>query len=199
MSEALTEIQQGLVMSCMNLAFKMAHQHYLRTRRPHEDCESDAMLGLCRAARSFDPSLGFRYTTHAYQGIRGALSHGYVCWKRTAPERHAATLTPLTDGGEKLRGGLAVFELAWPSHDLTDTGPDDRTTAVIQQALACCFPRERSVIRWRLFTEGKVPSYRECGKRLNLSSQRAVQLYKRGLRRIRDALRRAGIDRADAA
>ena len=72
----LSEQRRELVIQHRTLASKLAKQ-FFRERgfrwAEWDDVESAAMLGLCEAARGFDPSRAQSFTTYAYIRIRGEM------------------------------------------------------------------------------------------------------------------------------
>jgi RNA polymerase sigma factor (sigma-70 family) len=69
----LTAEQQQLVNDNLALARHVARPFRLRWRQQADDITSAAVLGLCEAAASFDPSRGLKFVTFAHRRIRGAV------------------------------------------------------------------------------------------------------------------------------
>lgn len=77
----MTDAQRDLVEANIQLAYKLIH----KTPRPHqstsvldiEDIGQCAILGLIAAAKRFDPSRGWRFSTYAATRIRGAILDAY--------------------------------------------------------------------------------------------------------------------------
>lgn len=59
----------------MPLAMKLAGEYAREHRVPVDDMLSAAYLALCRAAKGFDPTRGFAFSTYAYRSICRALHH----------------------------------------------------------------------------------------------------------------------------
>lgn len=75
--EPLTLEQQRLVEENQGLV-GWTIGRYFKSMLPHEeeDARQDGMIGLCAAARKFDPSKGFRFATYAPNWIRQAIQRG---------------------------------------------------------------------------------------------------------------------------
>lgn len=70
MAEALTAEQKALVEGCIGLAYQVARNWYKRVSGAGLRVDPDEFVAvcyeaMCRAARTFRPELGFRFTTHA--------------------------------------------------------------------------------------------------------------------------------------
>jgi len=74
--ESLSEKNAVLVLRNMNYARKLARQFYYSRKNlgiEMEEFESTALLGLCDAARRYDPSKGIHFQTFCYFRIRGSM------------------------------------------------------------------------------------------------------------------------------
>lgn len=71
MMTPLTEEQRLMVEENINLAYKMAWDLYKRCRVfPIEDVKQICCMGLCRAVKNYDPSLGTTLSTLAYISMK---------------------------------------------------------------------------------------------------------------------------------
>lgn len=69
----LTREQQALASTCYRMAESMARYHSRRWLAVREEMRSTAYLALCRAARSYRPEAGVKFSTFAYTCIVRAL------------------------------------------------------------------------------------------------------------------------------
>ncbi len=83
----LTKEQQTLVKSNLGLARGVAHYFARKTEVPYDDLFQLACLGLTRAVRRWDKSLGYTFSTNAMPFIRGEVTH----WLRDKKEDAIAT------------------------------------------------------------------------------------------------------------
>ena len=76
----LSEAEQKLVVSHSHIAEYAAYSAISHTRGytgcfTKEDLESIAYWGLCVAAKDFDPSKGFQFSTYASRKVKGYIQH----------------------------------------------------------------------------------------------------------------------------
>lgn len=206
----LTAAQADLAAANVRLAYKEARKLWasseLARRLPsREDCEQEALRGLCRAAEGFRPELGFRFSTYATRCIRRAVLEaardaglirvprylqegGRV--DRTSPGcRRAAALVlqvwqmPADDGGEEL-------EPAAP--EAPDAAELAEALGRLAEALRSLSPRQREALRLCFGLDGLGErTYAEAGRQLGVCRERVRQLRERALVRLFREMRRA--------
>ena len=71
----LTKEEAEFAATHVRLAYSEAHKFSRRTNIPYDDLIGAAHIGLCKAAKRFDPSRGFKVSTYAVSLIRGELLH----------------------------------------------------------------------------------------------------------------------------
>jgi hypothetical protein len=69
----LDDDQRGIVVQYLPLAFSMAAKNASRFPRHREDIFASALLGLCQAAATFDPTRGINFAVHARRRVVGAI------------------------------------------------------------------------------------------------------------------------------
>lgn len=170
------------------------------TRRYHvgsmerEDLVSWGLLGLYQAARVWDASRNFRFSTLAWKVIERTISRGVQ--REWHPEEAQATVSldemiaPYSAEGDETSLGQM---LADPSAEATSRALD--TMVLIRSALDRLPAQERDLIRQR-FYEGR--SCAEIGARTGRSRQTVHLREKSILRRLRQDLRPAFVEHGAA-
>jgi RNA polymerase primary sigma factor len=166
-----------------------------------EDLNQAAMLGLMRAAQSFDPSRGTRFSTYASvwarQFVRRAIekeartirvpSHVLQSLGRRKREAERGETTPELTACEA--AALRALGVAWLDHDEeqacepadTKDGPveaagvQERNQA-IHDAVGRLPGRLRTIVERRFGLGCEVENLREIGARLGLTGERVRQL-----------------------
>ena len=171
---------------------------------PHPDpamCESDALLGLLRASRSFDPTVGTfggyarRKIEWAIQdGLRDRADHLSRHHRRMVkaglaadPGEPVSIETPVRDGSRSSHAEPFVLADVLPSADLH---VDRDVQITVQDALASLDSRAGAVVRMKYHDW----AWQDIADLLGVGETRVCQLYRQGLRELRAAL---GIDTAE--
>ncbi len=197
----LTPAQQALSLTCLGRAYQLALKHASGTRRPLEDCQSDAMLGLVESARRYDPAFlcngkPVLFITYASSYISYYLLDGLTEWRKRTPERTAVTLTPYSDGWSGYGDGLPVPELAWPEHG-KEEGPDPEIVRKVRACLARLPERERRFVERRLMAQDEDRlTLSELAEEFGCCKERARQIGQLGLAHLATYLRHRGITSA---
>lgn len=77
---SLTKEQQVMVESHLRLAVRFAFKYSVMLKLRRDDLESEAMYALCRAARTYDPNKGYKFTTYA---VTAMINSFYALLKKT--------------------------------------------------------------------------------------------------------------------
>lgn len=186
----LTPTQRLLVADNILLAQKLANTTYYRARHllDLQTCTDHALDGLIRAAQTFDPARGIRFSTYATNGIRFALKRVWqeLYDSRGNPRRRPWLLTDLDlpeddDTGTDLWSQL----LARDDPDQGERLDLTEEVARVKRALRRLPLRERLVLRLR-FLRGL--ALRETAGRIGVSFERVRQLQAQALERVRQKL-----------
>lgn len=92
----MTSEQQALVTNNMKLAYKVAHKwksQWLRHGMEFEDLTQTCLLGLCRAAHTYDPSRGVAFSTYATRVMDNEV-FAELKKRRHYMDRNIATVDP---------------------------------------------------------------------------------------------------------
>jgi len=141
------------------------------------DLHQAALEGLCRAAQTYDPSVG-AFSTYAFYWVRKLL------WR----EVRAARTVSLP---ERCYLHGAEDEEPWvPAPESVESLPDDSGGAPedfldLREALRCLPVDLRTAVR--LYGEGV--SFQEIGRELGVSTTTAFRLYRAAIQRLRKCLR----------
>jgi len=71
----LSKDEQAFAQEHVRLAYSEAHKFSRRTGIPYDDLIGAAHIGLCKGAKRFDTSMGFKPSTYLVSLIRGELLH----------------------------------------------------------------------------------------------------------------------------
>jgi RNA polymerase sigma factor (sigma-70 family) len=180
----LSPAQQELVERNLNIA-RVVARTFLRKWRRHltiEDLDQLAMVGLCRAAASYDPAKGYSFSGHAWRHCRWHLLRWLPFEKLVRVPEHAldtheaprwAQVPASYEGGPL---GYGPFEPVAPEPE----APDERI-ALVRAAVARLPRLERETIEAELSGKSQDDIARERGR-----SRGAVSNHHcRGVRRLR--------------
>lgn len=167
----MTPEQEALVSENLKLAFWMANR-YRRADRDEADLESEAQLGLVKAAIEYDPSRGGNFGAFAASVIKFRF---FAYFKRTRKQERETSLFLHDQNGEEIERR----ELR------TDPDPCAPVMhAQVRRAVAALGPRHRDVVlRW---LAGR--TLEEVAVDLGVSRARCGQLEKAAMRTLRKAL-----------
>ncbi len=154
-----TATYHQLVEDNHNLIFAFCNKYNL-DRSEYYDL---AAIGLCKAAMTFDPSLGFRFSTLAYRCMFNELTREERKKKVRNPDNVATVPLQVFEDEDDDRS-LRL----WNGMDFTE---DIHSSIDVERFRRSLNDRETTVLRGRLM--GK--PYRDIGEELGLSHQ-AVQL-----------------------
>jgi RNA polymerase sigma factor (sigma-70 family) len=152
---------------------------------PHVDAdalESDALLGLLMAARSFDPERGVAFTTYAAKRIHGAMLDGLRGRQGCSRGRRPPVVMSLakrvldTDGREVTLGDVL-------SENQEPVGAALECHEQVEHLLSCVQTTERRMVREYYFDE---LTQDEIGARHGMSASRVSQRLKAACERMRE-------------
>jgi RNA polymerase sigma factor (sigma-70 family) len=134
---------------------------------PYAEALQAGRIGLWRAIMRFDPSRGYAFSTYAWPSI---VHH---VWRAVKVHTRASSSTPLAACSEWQRIASvdpATLEVAWSVHD------------TLHELVTRLSERLQRVIVSRYGLDGQDSRfYREIGKRLGVSGERARQLHTEAL------------------
>lgn len=150
-------------------------KRYLGRGLAIDELVAEGNIGLIQAATTYDPARGARFLTFAKlwitQAIRGAVRKSYA--RRCATLDEASLASPESSNGAEAHD-LAAFV----------------TRAIEQVTNRQCY---RDILKHRLGLYcGESWSLRATGEAVGLSDERVRQVEQEYLRRIREAIERAG-------
>jgi RNA polymerase sigma factor (sigma-70 family) len=180
--ERLTDEQRDFIEGHLGLTATFAIR--ANPRRDCEDSLQDAVFGLARAVRTFDPSKG-RFSTYAARPIAEAILKGV--------EESGVIRVPFRAGrrptdGPRVAEAAALARRARPFSSLEaeagvrfdpphrEPEPDQATVEAVQGVLSTLPGRLREVLCLRMAGQG----LREVAEAMGVSSTRVQQLEARG-------------------
>ena len=174
-----------------------------------EDLFTAGFCGLMRAAKKYDPSRGIKFVTFAYYDIMGAVTdainnEGHAirvsdAVRRVLKERGeglsfrdtiSLDATVHTDDGNEV-SLLQTLEVPSEVPGPLDLAIERSEIEELDQSVIRLPDNERMVIimRYGLFGSG-IHTLAEVGERLGVSPQRAYQLEKKAIKRLRNNISR---------
>lgn len=201
-----------------NLRLVMAHaRKYRGATVPYADLVQEGVVGLIRATDKFDPERGVHFATYASWSIRQALSEAVRKAASPAylPARDARRAIQLRrEPGSAQQHEVRLLHAVAPATSLETTASEDGAplrdrlvdpaaqdpyddvarvdaTATVRDRLRRLPQREADVVRMRYALDGgSEKSFAEIGDELGVSAERARQLERRAIERLRadDAL-----------
>lgn len=180
--ERLTDEQRDFIEGHLGLAGLLAIR--ANPGRDADDSFQDAVFGLARAVRAFDPSKG-KFSTYAYRPIReevgvGLETAGVVRVPRRGGRR--PTDSPATVAAAALARRTVTFSsleaetgIKFDPPHVAD-GPDAETIEAVRRVLATLPARSRDVLRMRM--DGM--TFVAIGAALGITQERARQIEARG-------------------
>lgn len=144
---------------------------------PHEDLISFGNIGLCKAAKLFDPSRGFKFSTFAYKIINQEISTGI------AEECYGVTRSHIADSHYKKPELLEplktvslpeYFEKMYPTeHTIEELDAKidfNRLRTILKSLLPRLTRRQQEIItqRWGLNSSKEIKTQTETAKILGL-------------------------------
>ena len=185
----LTTEQQRLAADNMPLARWHANVFSLKTQFDFDDCLGEALIGLCNAARLFNPNFlvkgsdtPVRFSTYATWAIRSRLARMLEV-ERRRPDDKALGLAAGSvghDGYGKTRRGEAFVDPPAPQE--VPKVEMDEVRKDLRLALSGCSYRQARVLHWK-FVDGM--NLAQIGERLGLSRERVRQIQVAALSRVR--------------
>ena len=157
-----------------------------RGRMTLAEARQIARIGVWKAARGFDPSHGFAFSTFAHR----CCLHQFLSEKQgniVAAPRQKADKDLDPDRQQKLHAARRRPAPLFPEHSQHREDYAGRlvTQEEAQQALSLLNKRARLVVKLR-FWHGL--TFREIGERLGVTHQRVTQLYCRAMKRVRQKM-----------
>lgn len=154
----------------------------------YEDLVQNGNLGLIRAAETFESERGFKFSTYAEYWVKTAIGR--------AIENHGRTIRIPVHAQAKMRAaGRYVHRHGQEVHENDIRSDEDvehavdvsRLSSEVRLALSVLLPRERQVLLLRE-TSISEPTFDDIGASLGISRERVRQLYKRAIRKVREAM-----------
>lgn len=179
----LTEVQRALVEKNVWLAWYVARKLFRRIdavrRLGIEDVRQIATVGLIRAAVSFDPARGIKFSTYAAKAAKREI------WRQVANQSYMVSLPdyffrPTTghrhidqaQAAMRNRGSTTRMESEIAARD-SKASRDEHDTPPLAQLLKLLPQRSRRILFWRFWLD---LTLEDCGRRLGVTKARVQQI-----------------------
>ncbi len=130
---------------------------------PVDDLFQEARIAVDKALRSFDPGRGVRELTYVYFCVSRRIWECLRC--------HYKKTRYIMFCDELLSNAMHEMGIEDPSPELLD----------LKEGLKVLKPKEKEIV----WSHVRGMTYRQIGKKYNLSSQRIQQIYARALRKMK--------------
>lgn len=133
--QPMTDQQRELVVQWMRLAFRLVNSMNIR-KQDREDAAQDALVQMCKASYSFDPSRGKKFSTYVGRAVMQGAARGRKRWHRRE------------------------FTTNEPSIEVAVAPPEETSlfsAEQIERAVQSLKPRMRRLLRLRYGLDGETP------------------------------------------
>ena len=185
--------EQTRILQNEKLAISLAHRYarqYLG-RHDYDDLVQAARLGILEAARTYDPSRGTAFSTHAYNRARYAISHQL---KKNTGIIHIPYNAEHDDSIEK----PICTNLPDRWEEFAVTGENALSASegrvVLEGLLSSLTERQRQVLELVFFEQY---TYDEVADELSITRQTAHTTATRALKKLRDMALKHNIELSD--
>ncbi len=172
--------RERMITGNLGLVYDQVGRFFGKGHPQFEDFVSAGTLGLIKAVDGFDTGRGFKFSTYAYWQIRGALT-AHTRVERMQEER-IADLRHMLEGSRVRRG----FKWVYNTERCADPGPHKQAVAEAVGGLSLLPDRLRRVLELRYL---KGLTFRQVGREIGVSHERARQLQEEALVLVRQKMR----------
>jgi RNA polymerase sigma factor (sigma-70 family) len=183
--------------SCRDMAVSLARPYAKRERArvDYSDALCNAIYHLWRAARGFDESRGYEFTTYAYHAISNGLMRDYrmsrgLCREYPRRKRRQSIDAKLRRAAYIDSDDMVVDRSPQPDVELAEIEQYEFDVVRVQDAVQFIGEQNKEIFFRRVAGEGM----KEIGASLGLSKQRIQQIEKNAIKeiRVRCGLRECG-------
>lgn len=165
----LTRKQQRMVTDNLGLVGSIMKRFHLAGRPDHEDFFQLGVIGLMKAARTFDEGRGWRFSTHSYRCIRNEIFGGLRLEKKSVPSVQADDFTLDAIPERPTVCGQDLDDLYAALHRLK--------------------PRNRKIVIEHFgLLGGRPKTYKKMGEAHGMSKQRIEQIANASVQEMREFL-----------
>lgn len=196
--EAMTMIvenNRGLVNLLVNRYYELSEISYL----DRDDLEQLGYIGLIEAAKGFDPSMGFKFTTYATTAIKGHISRGLKFtspweskYKKDSNLAQVVSAHQLLPGADDMTYMDMIEDPAAVNdfHNLICTMDQEILRDDLFNMLRCVFSDKdhiKNAIILKYGLNGHAYTMKEIGEIYSVSAEKVQQWTVSGLRKIRSS------------
>lgn len=165
----------NLVEDNIGLAHYVAHE-YENCGIEYEDLASVAVVGLVKAAKEFDASLGYKFSTFATKYARGEILNYIRSFRKSVSA--VSFEQPIVEDAT----GITVEDVIEDDNDWTEKFIEHED---LQRAMNELSAREKVLIEMKYFSGMK---QKEIARKMGLSKSRCALLTKKAIEKMRTAM-----------
>lgn len=170
--------QTRLVTDNIKLAYHVAWQFYKAGGVDPDELKAISLLGLVKAANSFDESKGYAFSSYATMCCQNEIKYYLRSWINQTG-KNVSMATPLKDSPDEIT-------LQETIEDETDIEESVTTSVAVSQALLALTDEERKVIELRYL--GQEHNQQDIAAILHVSQPQVSRIEKRALNKMRELL-----------
>jgi len=178
----------GLAERNVKLVYHLAKRY--RQRNDYDDIVGSGMVGLCKAAKAFDESKGYKFSTLAARCITNEFNY-YFRVKNRIPFMKSI------DAPIKLPNSVLVdVKEILPSADPSPEQQWDQKETIysLHKTLKHLDPRSRYLVMATYGIGCDRVFHRIAGERFELKHDRATKIIARALRKLNELIKREGVN-----
>lgn len=171
----MTTDEENLVTNNINMAYDLAWKYYKKFQGyiKLEDLQSSCLYGLTKAAKTYDASLNYVFSTYAYQVMKYE-----IIWDYRRNKKHDANISLNTP----VKENSILEDTLSSTYDITDEVNKKLYIDKLHKEINKLYPRYRKILEYKL--QGYTLA--EIGDILGLSTSQISKGYIEAINILRD-------------
>lgn len=186
--EPLTPEQSKMFEDNAALVVNMISKGYVRVLpRFRDDVISVGNIALMKACKDFDPSLGFKFSTFAWQCVRNAMWQAVKGESRNqhaSTDEFAARVSKAEESADL--GDDAAYAISGDLNEKADRETVSAEAAEVWKMVDRLEPKQAKAVRLHMESH----SFRAIGEEMNCSGQMARNYYTKGMVELKKMVQR---------
>lgn len=175
--------QTRLVNDNIKFAYHIAKQYIKPGGAEPDELRAASLLGLVKAAHSFDPTKGYKFTAYAAISCHNEIRYYLRGWNHQT-SKNVSIHTPIPYTENDNREELEILDTIEEKQDFVN---DLAMTDAIHHALLTLTDQEREIIELRYLTIPEL-SQQEVADRIHLTQSYVSRIERKALNKMRELL-----------